>query len=64
MNIDDPYNDVKVFHKANKINQNGRVSALCYKNPRPIPATRRYIMFSTEGVTCKRCLKMLREGRG
>lgn len=59
MNKNDPYNDKKKCHKAGKVNQRGQASALCYKTPRPIPRTERYVIFTNEGVNCKKCLNLI-----
>ena len=55
---DDPYNDVRRYHKAEKTNARGQVSALCYPTPRPIPNCERWTICD-EAVTCKKCLKIL-----
>ena len=57
---DDPYNDIKIYHKANKRSQTGGVSALCFKTPRSINMNRATWTFRDEAVTCKKCLKKIR----
>ena len=49
----------RTYHKANKINQFGQASAICYKSPRPIPKKERFVMFINEGVNCPKCLKII-----
>jgi hypothetical protein len=55
---------VKVYHKADKINPKGQVSALCYARPRPIPLSRgQSSTFIPANVTCPKCRRIL-EARG
>ena len=55
----DPYGDVKQYHMADKMNGRGDVSALCYKQLRPIRLGRWQWTLDPAAVTCKRCLKLL-----
>lgn len=58
----DPYHDHKVVHKANKIDQRGRASAICFDPPRAINMKVAKYVFSPENdseVTCKKCLKQM-----
>lgn len=48
-------------HKAKFVNAKGWASALCYKKPRAIPTTERYVLFVNYGVTCKKCLALIAE---
>ena len=34
--MNDPYHDIKIYHKAGKTNANGDVSALCFPIPHAI----------------------------
>lgn len=49
----------RIYHKANKIDQRGRMSALCYAEPRAIPNTQRGT-FAGE-VNCLKCLALMTE---
>jgi hypothetical protein len=51
---------MKTIHQATMVNKEGQASALCYRKPRPIPATETYVMFKQEdAVTCPKCRKIL-----
>lgn len=47
------------YHMADKANQNGGVSALCFLRPRSINLTRACWTNRPEAVTCKKCLILL-----
>lgn len=59
---DDPYFDVKVYHYAAKVREDGVVSALCYARPRPINLARgqSWTLLAAQ-VTCSRCRRKLRD---
>lgn len=50
---------MKTVHMADKINQRGGVSALCFLHPRSIDITRSTWTNRTEAVTCPQCQRML-----
>lgn len=49
----------KPYHRAALINGHGKVSALCFKEPRAIDLGRASWTIRDDAVTCKRCLKKL-----
>lgn len=62
----DPYHDRKVVHKANKINDKGQASAVCFDPPRAINMKVAKYVFAPENdpeVTCKKCLKKMAEAK-
>lgn len=60
MRKNDPYHDIKIYHMADKINEQGEVSALCYKRPRVINLKRgQSWVFEAERATCKKCLAII-----
>ena len=58
--MDDPYNDIKVYHKAKLIARDGGVSPLCAKTPRKLNLNKELWTTSDDAVTCKKCLKILK----
>jgi hypothetical protein len=54
----------KKYHMANLINPEGKVSALCYKNPRAINLGQAMWTTDEKAVTCKRCLLKMSRGNG
>ena len=58
---DDPYNET-IYHMADKVNQRGGVSALCFTRPRAISLSRACWTLRPEAVTCKKCLALLEKG--
>jgi len=50
---------MRIIHKATKVNQNGNVSALCFKSPRSINMKTSTWVLRDEAVTCPRCLVIL-----
>lgn len=58
MKKNDPYNDIKTYHLADKINPNGQVSALCFVRPRSIGANQRWTT-DMRAVTCKKCIRQI-----
>ena len=52
---------MKKYHMADKINQRGGVSALCFSKPRSIDLTRSSWTNQQKYVTCEKCLKSLNE---
>jgi hypothetical protein len=57
----DPYRDIKLYHKAGMINDKGPVSALCFDPPRPIRLGRQCWTLDDSAVTCTKCLKILED---
>ena len=53
----------KKYHYANKINENGDVSALCFKNLKKINLNFECWTIRKEAVTCKKCLAKLAESK-
>ena len=53
--MNDPYHDIKIYHKAGKTNANGDVSALCFPIPHAINLKRELWTLRDESVTCKKC---------
>lgn len=45
----------KIIHRADKIAQNGDVSALCFETPRPINLKRATWTIVDDLVTCTNC---------
>ena len=50
---------MKIYHRADKVNRNGGVSALCFAKPRAINLTRALWTLRDEAVTCKKCKLIL-----
>lgn len=50
----------KTVHKASLVREDGAVSPLCAKSPRPIDLSRATWTLREEAVTCKRCGSILR----
>jgi hypothetical protein len=61
----DPYYDHKVYHIASKMNDEGEVSALCYKKPKAINLQRgQSWTLVPETATCSRCRDLVsKDGR-
>jgi len=51
----------KIFHRADKCNDKGQVSALCFAHPRPINLKKALWTLQDEAVTCAKCLKIIKE---
>jgi hypothetical protein len=49
---------VRKVHRADKVAENGGVSALCFKRPRAIDLSRASWTIRPEAVTCPRCKKL------
>ena len=49
----------KIRHMAGKISQEGHISALCFKSPRPVNLKIASWTIRSEAVTCSRCLALL-----
>lgn len=58
-----PLPPTRMRHRADKIDPRGRVSALCFKQPRAIDMKRASWTTSNSGVTCPKCLERI-AGRG
>ncbi len=50
---------VRIIHRAAKINSSGDVSALCFSRPRAIDMKRASWVLRDETVTCPRCLSLI-----
>lgn len=61
MKKNNPY--ARTYHKGDKINQRGGVSALCFKRPRSISSNVRWTT-DDKAVTCKKCLAIMSTERG
>ena len=53
--------NTKKYHYANKINENGDVSALCFLKPKAINLKVASWTNRKEAVTCIKCLSLLKE---
>lgn len=53
------YLNPKIYHMASKINQNGGVSALCFKKLKPINLSVASWTNRRTAVTCPKCLRIL-----
>lgn len=51
----------KKCHRGHLVSQGGKVSALCYSRPRPIPMSRETWTLQPTAVTCKACLAKMAE---
>lgn len=54
----------KIYHMASLVNQDGGMSALCFKRPRSIDLRRSLWTNRAEAVTCKKCVTKLSSGGG
>lgn len=54
-----PYPNPKTYHRGDKINQHGGVSALCFAKPRAIDLRRALWTNRDEAVTCPKCRLIL-----
>jgi len=61
MSKDDPYGDIKIYHKAALISPGGAVSPLCARVARKLNLARESWTRDNDKVTCKKCLKLLGE---
>ena len=60
MNLDcPPLPPTRMYHRADKINQHGGVSALCFSRPRAIDMKRATWTTSDSAVTCGRCKALI-----
>lgn len=53
----------RLYHFGDKIREDGSVSALCFKVPKPVDLRRASWTIRAEAVTCPQCRKMLRKGK-
>lgn len=51
----------KIFHRADKCNDKGQVSALCFKIPHPINLKKASWTIRDEAVTCEKCLRVMKK---
>ena len=51
---------MKTYHFADKIDEDGNVSALCFKAPKAIDLGRASWTIRAEAVTCRRCKAALK----
>ena len=54
-----PLPPTRMYHRADKIDARGRVSALCFGRPRAIDMRRASWTLTDAGVTCPKCLALL-----
>lgn len=54
-----PLPPLRMRHRADKINQRGGVSALCFPKPRAIDMKRASWTTSDSGVTCPKCMGLI-----
>ena len=52
---------MRIVHKADKANGKGGVSGLCFSRPRSINMKSSSWVLTASGVTCKKCLALLKE---
>ncbi len=58
-----PLPPTRMRHRGDKINAQGRVSALCFPNPRAIDMKRATWVMNDDAVTCPKCRALI-EARG
>lgn len=51
----------KLYHRGSLVDNNGRVSALCFAKPRPIDLSKAMWTNRDEAVTCPKCLKLIED---
>lgn len=51
----------RIRHRADKINEQGGVSALCFSRPRAIDMNRASWVMGDDGVTCPKCLALMKK---
>lgn len=54
-----PLPPTRMRHRGDKVDRRGRVSALCFKEPRAIDMKRASWTLTDYGVTCPKCLAMI-----
>ena len=54
-----PLPPTRVRHRGDKINAQGRVSALCFPKPRAIDMKRATWVMSDDAVTCPKCRALI-----
>ena len=59
-----PLPPTRMRHRGDKISEQGDVSALCFKRPRAIDMQRASWVLSDSGVTCAKCLRVIRARKG
>ena len=59
----DPYCDHKRYHLAAMMDENGNVSALCFKKPHSIDLRRALWTITPGAVTCPACVREMRVRR-
>lgn len=55
-----PLPSIRMRHKGDKINSKGGVSALCFDRPRAINMKKATWVMGDDGVTCPKCLAIMR----
>jgi hypothetical protein len=50
----------KVYHRASLVNENGDMSALCFKSPRAIDLSKATWTIRDDAVTCPKCRAAIR----
>ena len=53
----------KIYHRGSKVDQRGRVSALCFKTPRAINMERALWTLADAFVTCPKCAAIIARRR-
>lgn len=51
---------MKIYHRADKINTNGAVSALCFLKPKRINLSKASWTLRDDAVTCEKCLAIIK----
>jgi len=54
-----PLPQTRIYHRGDKINQRGGVSALCFATPRAIDMKRATWTSSDDAVTCPKCKALI-----
>lgn len=49
----------KIYHRGDKVDPKGNVSALCFAAPRPIDLRRALWTNRDEAVTCQKCRRLI-----
>ena len=52
---------MKIYHRADKMDPDGNVSALCFKRPKAIDLSKASWTIRDEAVTCPKCRKIIQE---
>ena len=55
-----PLPPTRMYHRGDKVDEKGRVSALCFAEPRPIDMRRASWTLADAFVTCPKCAALIR----